>query len=155
MAFCPKCGAPVEGSFCGQCGTALGAPAGPGGATPPPAATTAGMADNVAGTLCYVLGFITGILFLVLEPYNRNKKVRFHAFQSIFLSVAWFGFWIVLQIVFSILMAMSWAMFSLVSGLSMLVGLAFFVLWLYLLWKTYQDQKVVLPVVGPLAEKQA
>jgi len=156
MAFCPNCGAPTEGSFCGKCGSALEAPAGTGpGAPPPPVAAATGMADNVAGTLCYVLGFITGILFLVLEPYNRNKKVRFHAFQSIFLSVAWFALWIVLQIFFSILMAISWAMFSLISGLSMLIGLAFFVLWLYLLWKTYQDQKVVLPVIGPLAEKQA
>ena len=46
------------------------------------------MADNVASTLCYVLGLITGILFLVLPPYNKNPVIRFHAFQSIFLHVA-------------------------------------------------------------------
>ena len=46
------------------------------------------MADNVASTLCYALGFITGIIFLVLEPYSKNRVVRFHAFQSIFFSIA-------------------------------------------------------------------
>ena len=54
-----------------------------------PAVQAAGaMADNVASALCYVLGLITGIIFLVLAPYNRNPAIRFHAFQSIFLNVA-------------------------------------------------------------------
>ena len=48
------------------------------------------MTDNVASALCYLLGLITGIIFLVLTPYNRNPVVRFHAFQSIFLNVAWY-----------------------------------------------------------------
>jgi hypothetical protein len=57
----------------------------PGGSLPPsgPPAAAGGMTDNVASALCYVLGLITGILFLVLSPYNQNKTVRFHAFQSI------------------------------------------------------------------------
>ncbi len=50
-------------------------------------ATSSGLQENVAAALCYALGFITGILFLVLEPYNKNRNIRFHAFQSIFLSV--------------------------------------------------------------------
>jgi uncharacterized membrane protein len=104
------------------------------------------MTDNVAATLCYVLGFISGIIFLVLEPYNKSKIVRFHAFQSIFLSVVWIAVWIVLGII------LPW---SLYFTLSPIISLAFFILWLFLLWKTYQDQKVVLPVIGPLAEKQA
>lgn len=104
------------------------------------------MTDNVAATLCYVLGFISGIIFLVLEPYNKSKNVRFHAFQSIFLSVVWIAVWIVLGII------LPW---SLYFTLSPIISLAFFILWLFLLWKTYQDQKVVLPVIGPLAEKQA
>lgn len=108
----------------------------------------AGLTDNVAGALCYALGFITGILFLVLEPYSRNRKIRFHAFQSIFLNVAWIILWF------------CWAFFSTMMGtlfffLSPLFGLAWFILWLFLMFKTYQDQKVVLPVVGPMAEKQA
>ena len=48
----------------------------------------AGMDENVAAALCYLLGVLTGILFLVLEPYNRNPVIRFHAFQSIFAWIA-------------------------------------------------------------------
>ena len=104
------------------------------------------MTENVAGTLCYVLGFITGIIFLVLEPYSKNKTIRFHAFQSIFLSIAWIVIWVVITAI------LPW---SLYFTLTPLISLAFFILWLYLLWKTYQNEKVVLPVIGSLAEKQA
>ena len=129
----------------------MGDAAGAGPSTPPPSAPAAGgMTDNVAGTLCYVLGFITGILFLVLEPYSKNRKVRFHAFQSIFLSVAWFGIWIVFSFLITAMLS-----FGLMFTLMNLLSLAFFVLWIYLLVMTYQDKKVVLPVIGPLAEKQA
>jgi len=86
MAFCASCGAPVEGKFCAKCGAPMGAAVPPPGAAPGVAA--AGMTDNAASALCYVLGLITGILFLVLAPYNQNKTIRFHAFQSIFLSIA-------------------------------------------------------------------
>lgn len=152
MPFCPSCGAPVEGRFCAKCGTPMGAEAGgarpvaPGSGAP----AAGGMADNVASTLCYVLGFITGILFLVLEPHNKNRKVRFHAFQSIFLSVAWFAIWFV----FSTLVTAMFS-FGLMFMLMNLLSLAFFVLWVYMLVMTYQDKKIVLPVIGPLAEKQA
>ena len=91
MPFCASCGSQVEGSFCAKCGSKVGGGAVP-ASGPAMAATTSVMADNVASALCYVLGFITGIIFLVLAPYNRNPLVRFHAFQSIFLSVAWIAF---------------------------------------------------------------
>jgi uncharacterized membrane protein len=104
------------------------------------------MTDNVAGALCYLLGFITGIIFLVVAPYNARKEVRFHAFQSIFLSVAWIVLWIVIG------MALPWAAYLVVSPLLSLAGLA---LWLYMMWKTYQNQRVVLPVIGEMAQKQA
>src|SRR5581483_3143544 len=123
------------------------------GYTPPPMASSAGMADNVASTLCYVLGFITGIIFLVLEPYNRNKVVRFHAFQSIFLSVAAFVIRFGLGILFSAMFSFSG--FFMVFGLLSLISLAFFILWLYLLISTYQGKTVVLPIIGPLAQGQA
>jgi uncharacterized membrane protein len=106
------------------------------------------MTDNVAGALAYLLGFITGILFLVLEPYSRNRNVRFHAFQSIFLSVAI----VILHFVISSLSIVSFAVTVL---LSMLLSLASLLIWLFMMWKTYQGEKVVLPVIGPIAEKQA
>jgi uncharacterized membrane protein len=152
MAFCPSCGTPVEGRFCAKCGTAVDAGAAPAGPVLPTAAGAAGLTDNVASALCYVLGFITGIIFLVLAPYNQNKTIRFHAFQSIFLSVAWFAFWIVVQILVGIMFTAGiLGMFFLVQVL----GLAFLVLWIYLIVMAFQGKQIVLPVIGPLAQKQA
>jgi uncharacterized membrane protein len=125
----------------------MGAAVPPPGATPGAAAT--GMSDNAASALCYVLGLITGILFLVLAPYNQNKTIRFHAFQSIFLNVAWIVFWMVFNIVF-----VAVHMFSLLF-LSPLIGLVFFILWIYMIISAYQGKMVVLPVIGPIAQGQA
>ena len=147
MAFCASCGAPVEGKFCAKCGAPMGAAVPPPGAAP--GGTAAGMTDNAASALCYVLGLITGILFLILAPYNQNKTIRFHAFQSIFLNVAWIVFWMVINIVFSAL-----HMWSLLF-LSPLIGLVFFILWIYMIITAYQGKKVVLPVIGPIAQQQA
>jgi uncharacterized membrane protein len=118
------------------------------GYAPPQAATASGMSENVAGALCYLIGFITGIIFLVLAPYNQNKFVRFHAFQSIFLNVAWIALWILLGF-----------LTLLTHGIGILLyplfGLGFFVLWLYMMFSAYNGKRVKLPVIGDLAEKQA
>jgi uncharacterized membrane protein len=148
MAFCPSCGAPVEGRYCPKCGTAVD-PAGP-PAAPVTVPSTAGLPENTAAALCYLAGFITGIIFLVLEPYNKNKLIRFHAFQSIFLNVAVVIVWIGLGIVllpFGVWLGGWW--------LFWLIRLAFLILWIYMLLQTYQGKKVVLPVIGDLAAKQA
>ncbi len=121
--------------------------AAPSGA-PAAISTPAGLTDNVACALCYALGLITGILFLVLAPYNQNRKIRFHAFQSIFLHAAFIVVWIALLF----LAAISGGLLIFVSPL---IWLGFFVLWLVMIIKAYQDQKLVLPIIGPLAEKQA
>jgi uncharacterized membrane protein len=116
---------------------------------------SAPMADNVAGTLCYVLGLITGIIFLVLEPYSKNRNIRFHAFQSIFLNVAIIVIEIVLGIIFRILLEIM-GFFGLLFGIFWpIFGLGCLCLWLYLLYSTYQGKTVVLPMIGPLAQKQA
>ncbi|HEU0141096.1 MAG: hypothetical protein KJZ78_13990 [Bryobacteraceae bacterium] len=109
----------------------------------------------MAAALCYLLGFITGIIFLVIEPYNRNKTVRFHAFQSIFVSIGVFVISVAIGILAMMFYAISFWLGSLVGMLQLVLGLGFFILWLYMMWKAYQNERVVLPVVGPLAEKQA
>src|SRR5690348_8162549 len=111
MPFCANCGAAVEGRYCPKCGTAMNTPgtgesAASGSyaqAGAAPVAASAGMAENVAGSLCYLLGLITGIIFLVIAPYNQNRNVRFHAFQAIFFNVAMIAIWIVFMIVATIL----------------------------------------------------
>ncbi len=182
MPFCKNCGSQVDGSFCAKCGTPQAAappPAAPAYTPPPPqpppaqpyaqpgyaapaqpAPAAAGMSDNVAALLCYLVGLVTGILFLVLEPYNKSKFVRFHAFQSIFANVAWIAIWIVVSIFSSVLFAvLPWGVFSLLHLLFwlvwMVVGLGFFVLWLFLMLQAYQGKKFMLPIIGALADKQA
>ena len=113
------------------------------------------MADNVTGMLCYLAGLITGIIFLVIEPYNKNRAIRFHAFQSIFVNVGEIAIGIALGIVFRILIAIV-GVFGLLAGVLLpIYWLACFVLWLYLMISTYQGKTVVLPVIGPMAQKQA
>ncbi len=180
MAFCANCGADVQGRFCAKCG----APAPAAGAAPPPpspgpsaqappppppppaspfpaaapaaaAPQAAGLEENLACALCYVLGLLTGILFLVLAPYNQNRLIRFHAFQSIFLNIAWIAIYIVLSIVGIALFSIPFlgAMLSIVLHLAAFLG--FFILWLMLMYKAYNRERWVLPLIGPLAEKQA
>ena len=135
--------------------TTAAPPAGavPAGGVPPGAPVAAApMADNVASALCYALGFITGIIFLVMAPYNQNRLVKFHAFQSIFFSVAAFIIRFGLGIVFGMM-----GFFGLTSLLMLmaLVGLCFFIIWLYVIISTYQGKMVVLPIIGQLARQQA
>jgi uncharacterized membrane protein len=147
MAFCPSCGAAVEGRYCAKCGTAVD-PAAPPAASPAvnlPAVSASGLPENTAAALCYLAGLITGIIFLVLEPYSKNKLIRFHAFQSIFMHVAVIVIWVALRTV------LPWSAFFVIS----LVDLAFFILWIFMLIQTYQGKKIVLPVIGNLAAKQA
>lgn len=94
--------------------------------------------------MCYVLLLITGILFLLLAPYNRNRNIRFHAFQSIFLHIAFILIWM-------LSVSLQWVSFF----LSPLVSLAFISVWIVMIVKTYQGRKIVLPLIGPLAEQQA
>src|SRR5271157_4445420 len=98
MAFWANCGAAVEGRYCAKCGTALDASPSARIATTP-GVSTSGLSENAAAALCYLLGLITGIIFLVLEPYSKNKLIRFHAFQSIFLHVGVIIIWIAIRIV--------------------------------------------------------
>lgn len=153
MPFCAKCGAMADGAFCPSCGAPIGGAApGPGAAPPPPpAAAGAGLTENAAGALCYLLGLITGIIFLVLEPYNQNPRIKFHAWQSILLNVAWVAFWILLTIVTSMM-----SFFALILlPIELLIGLGGFCLWLFLMWKAYNNQHVEIPIIGPFARQQA
>jgi uncharacterized membrane protein len=107
------------------------------------------LADNVAGMLAYVT-IIPAIMFLVMEPYNKNRFVRFHSFQSIFFNIAWIVLWIALTIV-GMIPVLGWATMLIWP----LVGLGGLILWVVLLLKANQGQKFKLPLIGDMAEKQA
>ncbi len=109
----------------------------------------------MACALCYLLGLLTGVLFLVLAPYNQNRLIRFHAFQSIFLHLAMIAVMIGVVLVTGILHLIPFVGVMISFVLYPIIGLGSFVLWLLLMYKAYNGERWVLPVVGPLAEKQA
>ena len=110
--------------------------------------TSTGLAENVAGLLCYVLGWVSGIVFLIIEP--ENKFVRFHAVQSI----VTFGVITAISIVLSILGLIPFigVVFDIANGI---IGLLAFVLWIVLMVKAYQGTMYKLPWTGDFAEKRS
>lgn len=115
--------------------------------SPPPAkASSSGLEPNIAGALSYVLTWLTGLIFLLIE--KEDKFVRFHAVQAIGLGVVW----IAALIVASIIGAVSGTLGGLLGLLVWLTGI---VIWLFMMFKAYQGQMVKLPIIGDIAEKEA
>ena len=111
--------------------------------------TSTGLTANIAGLLAYVLGPFTGVLFLVIE--KENRFVRFHAAQSVAVSLAI----IALSIAFSIMSAvlavvpiLGWIV-ALLAGL--VFGLVTFVLWIVLMLRAFQGREWEAPIVGRFA----
>jgi uncharacterized membrane protein len=173
MSFCQTCGTSLpDGSpTCTACGasqavTAGAAPGAMPGAVPGPipgtmpaqpiAAAGSGLTPNVAGALAYLVGAITGILFLVIDPFKNDRFVRFHAFQSIFFNLAWIAFWIVWMIVGVMLGAISHGLFFIIQlPINLLITVGGFCVWAWLMYSAYQGKTVQLPVIGGLAAGQA
>jgi uncharacterized membrane protein len=143
MAFCNNCGAQIAdgATTCAACANRPVAVA--------PAAAASGLADNVAGALAYVT-IIPAIIFLILEPYNKSRFVRFHAWQSIFFNVAWWILWFGLRVVVHIPF-LGW----LTIFVWPLIGLGGFIVWIILVIKANQSQMFKLPIIGDLAQQQA
>ena len=108
-----------------------------------PPVTTSGLSTNTAAALSYIT-FIPAVIFLVLEPYNKNPFIRFHAFQSIALAVVWFA----LNIVFAFIPILHFILIP-------LLGLAMFVLWLITILKAAKGEWFKLPVIGDFALTQS
>lgn len=145
MAFCNMCGTQIADgtTTCSICA---------GKVATVPATTTAnagGLTDNMAGMLAYIT-IIPAIIFLVMEPYNKNRFIRFHAWQCLLFA----GALLVLHIGLSVLTVVPFlALITL--PLHLLVSLGGFILWIIVLIKANQGQMYKLPVIGDMAEKQA
>jgi uncharacterized membrane protein len=139
---CAKCGTQnAEGTqYCTNCGSMLD--------IPKAAGSTTSLEPNVAGLLCYLGIWITGLIFFLIE--KENKFVRFHAMQSI----VTFGGFTVLWIAFSIL---AWIPIIgiLFWILEIIAGILAFVLWIVLMVKAYQGERFKLPIAGDIAEKNS
>jgi uncharacterized membrane protein len=152
--FCSQCGAenPEGAKFCSKCGNRLGVAAKPTeGAGAPEAESSTGLSANVAGLLCYVAGWITGIVFIVLE--KKSIFVKFHAWQSIIT----FGVLSVAQIILSSIGAATFH-FSpgwwFVHVLGIIVWAITGILWIILIIQAGSGKMWKLPWAGDWAEKQ-
>ncbi|HXJ07484.1 MAG TPA: DUF4870 domain-containing protein [Candidatus Acidoferrum sp.] len=153
MAFCKACGQDVgEATFCPKCGAAQAAASGgaPGGAVASPAAASAteGMEENVAALVSYIFGWITGLIFLLID---KRPFVKFHAAQSIAFNIAIIPCWIALWIVEFIL-----AHIPIIGFLGLIMfpifGLAIFAAWIFLMYKAYSHEMFKLPIIGNIVE---
>ena len=143
MAFCKACGQDIGTSaFCPKCGANQSSAAAAPAAAPAAASGTEGLAENVAGLLCYAVGWVTGIIFLLID---KRPWVKFQAAQSI----AVFGGLTIIRIG---LVFMShffgWAIFG-------LIGIVGFVLWIFLMVKAYQHENVRIPIAADIADSLA
>jgi len=154
MAFCKACGQEIgTATFCPKCGANQAAPATP--TAPPMAASTAspteGLQENVAGLLCYVLGWLTGIIFLLID---KRPWVKFHAAQSIVV----FGGLTIIRVALIFMGGMmgggvvGWGLLGMIG---LLIGLVGLVLWVLLMIKAYQHETFKVPIAAPIAESIA
>ena len=138
MQYCSGCGKQVAdgAAACPACGKAMaGAPSSATGGQ-------GGLNDNLAGALCYL--FIPAIIFLAIEPYNRNPYVRFHAFQGLFLGFVSF----VGHFCLSIIPVLGWM-------IMLVFSLLIFILAIIAAVKAFQGNKWHIPVIGDFAASQA
>ena len=148
MAFCSGCGTEVAAdvAFCPKCGKSTSAAAAGAPATVDPAAAVAGIPENVAGLLCYVLGWLSGLVFFLID---KRPSIRFHAMQSMIL----FGALFVLQIVLSFGGIIGGILgFGIVSLLHSVLALAILVCWILCMVNAYQGKRFKVPVIGDMAE---
>jgi uncharacterized membrane protein len=150
MAFCKACGQEIgTATFCPKCGANQSAAVAPPAAAA--AAPTEGIQENVAGLLCYVLGFVTGIIFLLID---KRPFVKFHAAQSIVV----FGGLFIIRIGLMFMGGMmgggviGWGFVGMIGLVISLVGL---VLWILLMVKAYQHEMFKVPIAAPIAENIA
>ena len=145
MAFCKACGSELGGAtFCPKCGASQSASAVP--APSAPAVSTEGLSENVAALLSYVLGLVTGIIFLLID---KRPFVKFHAAQSIVV----FGALMVIRIGFAMVMGAGGLLgFGLWAAISMLIGLLTLVLWILLMVKAYKHELYRVPIAAGIAD---
>jgi uncharacterized membrane protein len=115
----------------------------------PSTVTQSGLSDSAAGGLAYVT-VIPAIVFLIVEPFNKNSYVRFHSWQSIFMAIAWVVVEVGLMIVGRV-PGIGWLTFI----IGPLVGLGFLILWIIVMINAFNGKRFKVPIIGDFAEKQA
>ncbi len=107
---------------------------------------------NVIAALTYLLGFVTGLIFLYLEPYNQDEFIRFHARQSIGFSVAWFAIGIVFGVFIAVL---PHGLGSLLNFILTLIDIALAVFWVFLMYEAYNGERYRIPELADIVDSIA
>jgi uncharacterized membrane protein len=113
--------------------------------------STQGPSQPIAA-LTYLLGFVTGIIFLYLEPYNQDEFIRFHARQSIGFSVVWFAVNVIFGVFVAVLPHQLGGLFGFLQGL---VNLGFAIFWLFLMYKAYSGERYRIPELSNVIDQVA
>ena len=153
--FCQSCGAPTE-LKADACVPPVEVPPAVVVMSPSAQAESKKLDTNVVGALTYLAGFVTGIVFLLLDPYKSNSFVRFHAFQSIIFNVVWVFFWFALMIISAVLTPLTAGIFGLIAlPLMLIFAVVGFGIWIFLMYQAYQQKLFKLPIVGKFAAEHA
>ncbi len=157
MPHCSKCGGVVDAgaAFCHSCGASQGAAVASVPAAPM-ASTQTNLSENVAGLLCYVLGWITGLIFLLID---KRPFVRFHAAQSL----VTFGALNIISIVLTMAFlgggmfggSFAWSAFGFWAAIRGLIDLVAFIAWIVGMIKAYQHERFRFPLVADIADQIA
>ena len=106
----------------------------------------------VIAALSYLLGFVTGIIFLYLEPYNQDEFIRFHARQSIGFSDAWFA----IDVIFGVFIAvLPHGLGALLNFILTLIDIALAVFWVFLMYKAYSGERYRIPELADIVDSIA
>lgn len=108
--------------------------------------------NQVVAAATYLLGLVTGIIFLYLEPYDKDEFVRFHARQSIAFSIAWFVINVIVDVFIALL---PFSLGRLLAGLLELINLALAVMWIFLMYKAFIGERYRIPHLADLADSFA
>lgn len=103
--------------------------------------TSSGIEQNVAGLLCYLLWVVTGIVLLLIE--KENRFVRFHAMQSILISIVLF----IISFILALIPFIGWILGLLLAPIT-------FILWIFMMYKAYKGEWIKLPIIGDIAKEQ-
>ncbi len=145
MPYCPQCGSQVGAAdqFCAKCGGRQPTPAAAATATPP------GITARNAAVLCYIpwVGWVAAIVVLASERFRHDSRVRFHAFQGLYLFVAW------LMVEWVISPLFWWDNWPLHRALPDALHLVILIAWIFMIIKASHDEPYRLPIIGELADR--
>jgi uncharacterized membrane protein len=149
MPFCSQCGTAVSEHdvFCARCGTRQPVTPPP----PPPPDWLGGISPRTAAILCYIpiVGWIAAVVVLAMDQFRRNRDLRFHAFQGLYLFVAW----LIVSEVLSPIMHPFGGVFGGIFGFGKMLHALILFLWIFMIVKASHDEVYSLPVIGELAER--